>query len=45
MNNVYDKIIQNAIDKFSTCMIGYAENKRLKEWITNGLLNSVHHKQ
>lgn len=42
---VFEQIIKSAIDKFTTCMLANAKNKRLKEWMTNGLLTSARCKQ
>lgn len=43
--NVIDKIIKNAIDKSTTRKILKSKNKRLKEWMTNGILTSARRKQ
>jgi len=39
--DVFDKIIKKAIDKSTTQILLKSKNKRLKEWMTNGLLIST----
>lgn len=43
--NVFENIIQNAITKSTTTVLTNAKNKRLKDWMTKGLLISDRHKQ
>jgi hypothetical protein len=43
--NVFENIIQNAINKSTTTVLMNAKNKRLKDWMTKSLLTSTRHKQ
>lgn len=40
-----DEIIKNTIDISTTRMLVKSKNKKLKDWMTNGFLISVRHKQ
>lgn len=42
---IFEYTIKNANDKSTTRMLVKSMNKRLKEWITNGLLTSAYLKQ
>lgn len=43
--SVFNDIIKSVIDISTTCKVFSVKNKRLKEWMTNGLLTSARRKK